>query len=1037
MSSRPAPASSEGSERREATIVFCDLGGYTRWNEQEDPEEVALVMDLIRDASTRIFEAHGGIVNQFVGDEVMGVFGIVSSHDDDPCRALAAALALHAFLREDEALERGRRLALRMHSGAESGLVFARTHDLRGGLFELTGEVVNTAARLRSLASADELLCGPALQRHVQHYFQLEPLERVLLHGSSEEIVPYRVLAEASENTRFDVAALQGLTHYVNRESELETLLDLWRETEEGHGSVVSVVGPPGIGKTRFLHELRKRIGQDAHVLHGRCSAYRNVAPYQPFIDALRSLLELGPSDARETTARLAQLATRCELTPESQRALSQLLSPGERAYGAADAAEVRAAIVAALDELITALTRERSVLLILEDWHWADEASRNALRQIGQSIDSRSALIAINYRSTELTEQAQPKARLCLTLCALDPRHTESMASNVLGGRALPLGLSDFVHIRTLGNPFFVEEICRSLLESGTCRVKSDIVVLQEPLFQLRAPSTVQAIVRGRVDRLPFEQRSLLRLAAVIGQDFDVELLELLTETPDAMQRLHDLLHALETQDHLRRDPDKPAVYHFKHAITREVVYEGMPVHARRRQHARLAYALENQHPSETLEVHYEALANHYRLGGVRDKAQTYAVLAAQKAWRQFALEQAGVQYRRAFELLREVVASDVGAQSRLIDVSLGWARVGIYNPHPDQLEALQLSLELTQKLGDRRRTALCLDWLAWIEYGLGEHRAGVRHAEQFLEQAEALNEPRLIAQAHLNCGREYMVACEYERAQRSLELGRGLLARGNAAADSYALSNLAMISADRGQFERAHVHIEDSERVAREQLSLLGPLRVLRAIVESWQGLWTAALATSARAHELGQRIEGQYILGMSHLIGGYASYGGSGDAAALAATREGIEQLEHTGQRLHMSYNYSLLAKGLAHSGDYGQAEQAAERALARGAERDRQGAGDALQVLALVAGLRDRQLTRAQDRLARAVSLAREKGSERELAMCDLRLAEILHAHGQHSRAASLQASGRARADAIGLQLQHRAAHSGEPKQETLA
>jgi class 3 adenylate cyclase/tetratricopeptide (TPR) repeat protein len=1038
----------EGSERREATVLFCDLGGYTRWNEEEDPEDVAFVMDLIRSEATRIFEAHGGIVNQFVGDEVMGLFGVVSSHEDDPSRALAAALAFHAFLRGGQGWGERRTWPLRLHSGAETGLIYARVHDLRSGLFEVTGEAVNTAARLRAMASPDELICGPALQRQVEHFYRLEPLAPVRLYRTAEPIIAHRVVEPTTSNTWFEVAALRGLTHYVNREVELQTLLQLWRRCEQDCGAVVAIAGPPGIGKTRFLHEFRTRLGASASVLHGRCSAYRNVAPYQPFIEGLTGLLETltlaSPTLATpDTPTRLAQLSERYRLSVEAHRSLAYLLTPSSESSSAAespDAAELRAAIVRALDELIAHMTLERPVLVILEDWHWADEASRNALRQIGQGVETRRLLIAINYRSTELTEQAQPAAAVRIELCALDSLHTESMARRVFGGGQLPVGLSAFVHHRTLGNPFFVEEFCRALLDTGTCRVQSDSVVLLEPLLQLRAPSTVQAIVRARLDRLPPEQRALLRLASVIGPQFTLELLEVLSSDspPEATElatdpveqlepaspvRLLGMLHELESQDMVHRDDTQPTSYRFKHAITREVVYESLPVRSRKHHHARLAHEMERRttERGEELEPHFEALAHHYRLSTAREQAIKFAILAGDKAWRTFALEQAGLQYRHAIEALAELATTGELARARHVDVSLSWARVGIYNPHPAQVDALRVSLGFARDLGDRQRAALCLNWLCWIEYGLGNLRRAVQYADQFLEEAQGLQEVRLLAQAHINRGRCHMLACEYTQAATALEHGMQLRARPDGAGHSFALSNLAMVYGDRGDFAQALAHLEESERIASGRLSLVGPLLVLRAILESWQGHWEAAIATCARAHEVALRIEGQFILGMSLLIGGYARYMSSFDPAALVQTRAGLHQLENQGIRLHMSYNWSLLASALAYGGEYDEAEAAAQQALSRAVEFDRQGESESLRVLALVAALRDRQLPRAEDYMARALREANEKHSERDLALCDLTASRIARAQGEFGRGAGLLDKARARAARIGLTL----------------
>lgn len=1018
----------EGSERREATVLFCDLSGYTRWNEEEDPEDIALVMETVRAEATRIIEEHGGIVNQFVGDEVMGLFGVLTSHEDDPRRALAAALKFHDYMRSVKVL--GAR-SLQLHSGAETGLIYVRVRDLRAGVFELTGEAVNTAARLRGVAGADEILCGPQLQRRVRDFYRLEPRAPFSLYANAQPIVPHRVLGPADSSSWFEVATLRGLTRYVNREKELSTLWRWWERAEQGTGCLVNVLGDAGVGKTRFLHEFRARLAPGTAVLIGRCSAYRNVAPYQPFIDALRGLIEANAVTRDES---VTQLSERWSLSAASRQALTHLLTPDIDQAGMPAAAELRSAIVEAIREVIAALSAQRAVFVMLEDWHWADEASRNALRLIASQLLQMRVLLVVNFRATQLTEVAQPQTTQRILLRPLTPIHTESMARSVLGGERLPEGLSTFVHERTLGNPFFVEEICRSLLDTGACSARSDAIELHQPLFQVRAPSTVQAIVRARVDRLPEELRELLRLAAVIGQELPLDLLEalvngegLFSQLAPSSLRLLAMLEELEQHDMIHRESLLPPSYRFKHAITREVVYDSLPVRARRLQHVRLAREIESRTPADELERHFEALANHYRLGNEWPKAIEYALRAGDKAWRAFALEQAGLQYRFAIEGLMQPGTWDDAAKSTHIEASLSWARVGIYNPHPDQVIALRRSLDFAQELQDRTRAALCLNWLYWIEYGLGNHITSQAYAEKFLEEAENIGEPRYVAQARVNLARCYMVAAEYQLGVPLIERGLELRSGADAARHSFAWTNLGMMVADQGDFERAHECLDRCRDIARGQQSLIGPALILQAIVEGWQGRWHAALATCARAYDIAQRIQGAYILGMSRLISGFARFVVHGDPAELDETRAGIEFLDSQGIRLHMSYNWSLLASGLALAGDYDRAQLAAEHALVRRHMLDRQGECEALRVMAIVASTRDRQARAALALVDEAVQAAQTKASKRELVLCDLVLARVLRANGELARGDEALVNAQLGARRLGMTLLHELDH----------
>jgi tetratricopeptide (TPR) repeat protein len=326
-------------------------------------------------------------------------------------------------------------------------------------------------------------------------------------------------------------------------------------------------------------------------------------------------------------------------------------------------------------------------------------------------------------------------------------------------------------------------------------------------------------------------------------------------------------------------------------------------------------------------------------------------------------------------------------------------------------------------------------LNWLCWIEYGLGDHEPSLEHAKQFLQAATTLGDARYTAQAHINLGRCHMVACDYGQAVEALERGLMMRARSAGASRAFALNNLAMVLGDRGDFEHAYARIEESERIGGGQLSLLGPLLVLRAMVENWQGQWDAAIRTSARANDIAQRIEGRYISSMSALLSGYSRFMATRDVSALEQTREGIDQLESLGIRLHMSCNWSLLASGLALAGSYDQAQAAAENALVRAGAFDRQGEVEALRVLALVGAVRDRQWARAESLLERAVKAANDKASERDLALCDLTWSRVRQTHGDHSGAAAALANARRRARRIGMTLPQAAGeHAGAVEDE---
>jgi class 3 adenylate cyclase len=1007
---------SDRPERRSATVLFCDLGGYTAWNEQEEPEEVAAVMDRIKQQAARIFESFGGLANQFVGDEVVGLFGIGQSHEDDPQRAVAAALALHAFVREQLEL-RGPSAAraLRMHSGIETGVLFVRARDPRSGLWDITGDTVNLAARLRSLAEPDEILIGPGTHACVAPFYASEALPEQSVRGRRKPVVAHRVLAAAAAS-RFDVSERRGLTRYVGRERDLAQLQLAWQRAEAGQGALVAIEGPAGIGKTRLLHELRRALasaGEAApRILHGHCHDSGNVPPYQPFVDALRGLS-----------------LQECALSEQARDALAYLLAPGQlpARFGEASGEQLRDALAAALCELCFALARERPLLIVFEDWHVADEPSRTALRHLAQGLDHCRALIAVNCRPGEVAGTLRALSALHLELAPLDEAATASVARGVLDAAELPAGLSAYIYERAQGNPFFAEEVARSLLESGALIRLGGALRLVAPVAQLQTPHTVQAIVRARVDRLPRAQRELLSVASVIGVQFSVELLERLLTLQRAAQPgaepqpTRPLLAALEQQGLLYHSSSTLDDYQFRHAITQEVVYQSLPLYERRALHELVARSTE---AASAGEPPCEVLAHHYARSMNRAKALHYTQLAGDKAWRAFSLQQADLHYRRALELIDGSDAPELARQR--LQLAARWARVGVYNPHPDQVTALRTSRTSAESAGDARGACLCLNWLSWLEYALGRQPAALACSLEFLAAARALDDPLFTAQALTNAGLCHAMATEYREAVGYFEAGIAARGRFTGTAYAYALGSLAMLHGDQGDFARALDLAQRAVTIADQsgRLTLQGPALTQRGMVEAWSGAFEACANTGAAVHDIAEHIDGNYLRAMGRSLEGYARFMLTRDASAIDLQREAVTLLERHAIGLHASWTLSLLAETLLLTGQLEEAERAAESALRRAQENDRLGECAALRVCMQLAAARGQASQAAERFHARALAVADAKGSQREHALTQLCFVPLLRALGEPERADALTAAARSALVALG----HRSADS---------
>jgi class 3 adenylate cyclase/tetratricopeptide (TPR) repeat protein len=1036
-SSLPPPLASiaEGGELREATVLFCDLGGYTAWNEEEEPEAVVPVMDRIKLQAIRIFEEHGGIANQFVGDEILGLFGVTASNEDDPCRATSAALELHAYVRAQEVLRpNGERRVLELHTGIDTGWIFVRVTDSRGGLYDVTGDTVNTAARLRALAEAGQILVGPTTHERIWMHFDTAPLAPTAVRGKAHPVVPHQVLGRVRLSSPLEASLLRhGLTTYVGREAALGTLQAAWSSACAGHGTLLTVEGAAGIGKSRLSYELRRHVlatttpttAPAPLVLHGRCSSYR-VAAYQPFIEALLAHCH----DESAEGGVLAQLSALAPLSRDSLQTLSYLVAPGASPpeHVPAEGERRREAIVDALHELLTLSAQVRPVLLSLEDFHDADEPSRAALRMLAQRAVGLRVLIVVNFRPSESSPTLRALSSQHVPLEPLDGETARTLACGVLTAASLAPDLARFIHERTLGNPFFVEEICRSLLEAGGVTQRFGMMIPTRSLELSRAPPSLQSIVRARVERLPAEHKKALRLASVLGLEFSLEALLTLWEnprptesvlvaesawrslTPAEAEPLDVLLFGLEAQGLVASVSGAArGGYRFKHAITQEVVYESLPRRGRRWYHGLAAAQLEQQCSRESLEFHYETLAYHYGLSDHLDKAIDYTILSADKAARSFALEQAAAMYARATGLFAALGELSRAHKQRYTEMSLGWARVGLYNPQREQVAALKASYGYAQERNDERCACLCLNWMSWLEYALGNQTVAQAHSQEFLQTARTLGEPALEAQALTNLGLCHTMATEYTEAVRTIEARIHQRGRSTGTAHAYSLGYLALIRGDQGAFEQAFEHLRAAARIIDPmgRDTLQGPFLIQRGMVESFVGDFSTCLQTATRASAIAERIGGQYIGAMSLALAGYAEgmLSAAARARGIERVRAGVGILENEHVHLHLSWCRALLAELLALSGDHRQAAATAQAALARVAERDCLGEVTAHRVLARVA-LADREPERAHHHLELAHAAALRKQSPREVALTQLQQAELLHDRGERQRAGEL-------------------------------
>ena len=707
--STPLPDSTsvpEG-ERRQATVVFSDLSGYTSMNEILDPEEVEVIMSRIKQEAVRIVERHGGIVNQFVGDEVLALFGIPTAHEDDPMRAVRATRELHHLVRQiSPEVEKRIGTNLRMHSGINTGLVVTHLRDIRDGSYGITGDTVNIGARLASRAEANEILVSPETHGLIAPYFNTEALEEITVKGKTRPTIPYRVTGESTVQTRFEASKQRGFTAFTGREQELTTLHSCLDKTVAGNGQFVTVVGEAGVGKSRLIYEFRHSLNrEEITVLQGRCQAYGTSIPYFPHINALKRGLNLRDED---TTAELHDktVANVLAIDPTLEQYLPlylHLLSIPSEQYPLPKhlhSQELINAIQEALAACFIMTSGRQPMVLFFEDWHWTDEASDAALKRLVNMTASYPLMLLVIYRPEYSASWANWSHHSPIILKTLDHRNSENIIKSIWSVGHLPEGVASKIHERTGGNPFFTEEISNALVEEGMVQIKDNEAVLSQSLEHLMLPDTVQSVIRARLDRLDHFSRESLRLASVIGREFAQRLLEQISSSGEQLSESLEELKVLEMIQQIQVIPE--AEYMFKHIITQEVTYETLLRQKRKELHGLVGQAIEDLY-QDRLEEQVSLLYRHFSLAENWFKAAEYGRRAGNRAYRLGQFQDAVIMFDNAQSCLTRLPEEKIH-QKELIDLQLEMVWPLHFLGQQDRaIEICKVAETLAQALKDR----------------------------------------------------------------------------------------------------------------------------------------------------------------------------------------------------------------------------------------------------------------------------------------------------------------------------------------------
>lgn len=1026
----PAAPSSE-AERRQLTVMFCDLVGSTALSTRLDPEDLREVITAFQDECRAAVERYDGFIARYMGDGVLVYFGYPQAHEDDAERAVRAGLDV---VRATTGLnaETGKRydVVLAVRVGVATGPVVVGDIIGEGAAEEaaVIGETPNLAARLQAVAEPNQVVVASATHQLSGASFDYEDLGTHELKGIAQPVQAWRALGESDVHGRYGAGRIDGGPPLVGRQEELGLLLRSWEASKEGHGQAILIQGEAGIGKSRLVDALREQVaGQNHTWITHRCSPYHTNSALYPIIERLKYSLDWKPEDGdadkldKLEAVLSGQSLPLAEVIPLYAELLSLSLPEGRYEQPNLDPKQKREATLDALAGWLLEMAEQTPLLNVFEDLHWADPTTLELLRIYLEQSPTVSMMNVLTYRPDFIPPWPTHSHMIPITLNRMERPEVEALAGHQASGKKVPAEVLEHIVAKSDGVPLYVEELTKTILDSEFLREEEGRYVLTGELSDISIPATLQDSLMARLDRLP-TLREVAQMGSVLGREFAYEMLRAVVglEEPQLQSGLEQLVadELLYQRGRLPRSR-----YIFKHALIQDAAYQSLLKRTRQQYHLRVGQLLEERFP-ETVEVHPELLAHHYTEGGAAKQAIAAWHKASELAKSHGANQEAVTHLGNGLAVATDLPEGQERARYELkLQVSLG----GVYlqmkgHSAPEVENAFARARELCEQIGDAPELVPTLFGL-WRTYvvQMDEVEGPREIAMQLLRLAGDESDPASYVIAHYAAGFTSIVTAEFSVAGEHLREGiERYVSDDRDTAEVYRFGQdpgvacrcyLAMIDWVLGYPDRASEHARDGLKLAE---GLDDPFTMAYALAfTSWvdqlqdnrKGLLEKARAAIRLATEKGF----PYWLSIGKVMEGWAEAAENPGDATIRTLRDRVADHYALGTNLFMPSFLGLVADVALRAGQTdtcGDALDEARPFLERTGECWWESEIHRLRGELLVA--RDGDYTEAEYWFQKAIAFARERDAKSFELRAAMSLATLWQRQGKRNESRELLA-----------------------------